>query len=55
MGQWIDEGRKGVFLSILSTSPITGRAFTVPSAIRTSGAEDLLGWTDAEWDALRRK
>jgi NAD(P)-dependent dehydrogenase (short-subunit alcohol dehydrogenase family) len=144
--RWIEGGRKGVVLSILSTSTITGRAFTVPSAmaksallamtrslavewgpkgvrlvaiapgpfptagasarlnpggrrpeaegnplgrvgergeladlasylvsdgagyingemvtidggqhLRTSGAEDLLGWSDAEWDALRSK
>ena len=145
--RWIDAGRRGTVLCILSTSTITGRAFTVPSAmgksallamvrslavewgpkgirtvaiapgpfptpgatgqlrpdgraedpaarvplgrvgrqdeladlaaylvsdraayvngemvtidgglhLRTSGAEDLLGWTDAQWDALRAR
>ena len=31
--RWIEGGLKGVVLSILSTSTITGRAFTVPSAM----------------------
>ena len=31
--RWIDDKHDGVMLSILSTSTITGRAFTVPSAI----------------------
>jgi NAD(P)-dependent dehydrogenase (short-subunit alcohol dehydrogenase family) len=31
--RWIASGHRGVVLSILSTSTITGRAFTVPSAI----------------------
>jgi hypothetical protein len=31
--RWIEGGHKGVVLSILSTSTITGRAFTVPSAM----------------------
>ena len=35
--RWIDGGRPGVVLSILSTSTITGRAFTVPSSIAKSG------------------
>src|SRR6476661_2071044 len=30
--RWIESGHQGVVLSILSTSTITGRAFTVPSA-----------------------
>src|SRR5260370_38725048 len=30
--RWIEPGHKGVVLSILSTSTITGRAFTLPSA-----------------------
>src|SRR5262245_8970167 len=34
--RWIDGKRKGVVLSILSTSTITGRAFTVPSAMAKS-------------------
>src|SRR5438874_1765167 len=34
--RWIDAKHKGVVLSILSTSTITGRAFTVPSAMAKS-------------------
>ena len=34
--RWIDGEHKGVVLSILSTSTITGRAFTVPSAMAKS-------------------
>src|SRR5580704_13677989 len=33
---WIEGGHKGVVLSILSTSTITGRPFTVPSAMAKS-------------------
>ena len=34
--RWIEGKHKGVVLSILSTSTITGRAFTVPSAMANS-------------------
>jgi short-subunit dehydrogenase len=34
--RWIEGRHKGVALSILSTSTITGRAFTVPSAMAKS-------------------
>src|SRR3979411_1176834 len=34
--RWIEGRHKGVVLSILSTSTITGRAFTVPSAMAKS-------------------
>src|SRR5207253_6640922 len=34
--RWIERRHKGVVLSILSTSTITGRAFTVPSAMAKS-------------------
>src|ERR1700730_14407185 len=34
--RWIEGKRKDVVLSILSTSTITGRAFTVPSAMGKS-------------------
>src|SRR4029453_16881253 len=34
--RWIEAKHKGVVLSILSTSTITGRAFTVPSAMAKS-------------------
>src|SRR5437773_6474490 len=35
--RWIEAGHKGVVLSILSTSTITGSAFTVPSATAKTG------------------
>ena len=35
--RWIEGKHKGVVLSILSTSTITGRAFTVPSAMAKIG------------------
>ena len=35
--RWIASGRPGTVLSILSTSTITGRAYTVPSAMAKSG------------------
>ena len=35
--RWIEAERPGVVLSILSTSTITGRAFTMPSAVAKSG------------------
>jgi NAD(P)-dependent dehydrogenase (short-subunit alcohol dehydrogenase family) len=35
--RWIERARTGTVLSILSTSTITGRAFTVPSAMAKSG------------------
>jgi short chain dehydrogenase len=41
--RWIEAGHKGVVLSILSTSTITGRAFTVPSAMAKSAMESRGG------------
>lgn len=46
---WIESGRKGVVLSILSTSTITGRAFTVPSAIAKSGVLAMTKSLAVEW------
>ncbi|MEK9720003.1 MAG: SDR family oxidoreductase, partial [Quisquiliibacterium sp.] len=47
--RWIEAGRKGVVLSILSTSTITGRAFTVPSAIAKSGVLAMTRSLADEW------
>ena len=47
--RWIDEERRGVVLSILSTSTITGRAFTVPSAIAKSGVLAMTRSLAVEW------
>lgn len=47
--RWIESGRKGVVLSILSTSTITGRAFTVPSAIAKSGVLAMTKSLAVEW------
>lgn len=47
--RWIETQRKGVVLSILSTSTITGRAFTVPSAIAKSGVLAMTKSLAVEW------
>ncbi len=47
--RWIEDGHKGVVLSILSTSTITGRAFTVPSAIAKSGLLAMTRSLAVEW------
>ncbi len=47
--RWIDSGRKGVVLSILSTSTITGRAFTVPSAMAKSAVLAMTKSLAVEW------
>jgi NAD(P)-dependent dehydrogenase (short-subunit alcohol dehydrogenase family) len=47
--RWIEAGRKGVVLSILSTSTITGRAFTVPSAMAKSGILAMTKSLAVEW------
>ena len=47
--RWIEAGHKGVVLSILSTSTITGRAFTVPSAIAKSGLLAMTKSLAVEW------
>ena len=47
--RWIDAGRRGTVLSILSTSTITGRAFTVPSAIAKSGVLAMTRSLAVEW------
>jgi len=47
--RWIDAKHKGVVLSILSTSTITGRAFTVPSAMAKSAILAMTRSLAVEW------
>jgi len=47
--RWIDAGRQGVVLSILSTSTITGRAFTTPSAMAKAGVLAMTRSLAVEW------
>ena len=47
--RWIDGCRAGVVLSILSTSTITGRAFTVPSAMAKSAVLAMTKSLAVEW------
>ncbi len=47
--RWIDAGHRGVVLSILSTSTITGRAFTVPSAMAKSAILAMTKSLAVEW------
>src|ERR1700756_4793818 len=47
--RWIEGKRKGVVLSILSTSTITGRAFTVPSAMAKSAVLAMTKSLAVEW------
>jgi NAD(P)-dependent dehydrogenase (short-subunit alcohol dehydrogenase family) len=47
--RWIEGHHKGVVLSILSTSTITGRAFTVPSAMAKSALLAMTKSLAVEW------
>jgi NAD(P)-dependent dehydrogenase (short-subunit alcohol dehydrogenase family) len=47
--RWIGAGHQGVVLSILSTSTITGRAFTVPSAMAKSAVLAMTRSLAVEW------
>jgi NAD(P)-dependent dehydrogenase (short-subunit alcohol dehydrogenase family) len=47
--RWIAASHKGVVLSILSTSTITGRAFTVPSAMAKSAVLAMTKSLAVEW------
>src|SRR5580704_6416640 len=47
--RWIDGGHRGVVLSILSTSTITGRPFTVPSAMAKSAILAMTKSLAVEW------
>lgn len=47
--RWIEANYPGVVLSILSTSTITGRAFTVPSAMAKSAVLSMTKSLAVEW------
>src|SRR5262245_57411718 len=47
--RWIDGRHEGVVLSILSTSTITGRAFTVPSAMAQTAVLAMTKSLAVEW------
>ena len=47
--RWIESGHRGAVLSILSTSTITGRAFTVPSAMAKSAILAMTRSLAVEW------
>ena len=47
--RWIASGRPGTVLSILSTSTLTGRAFTVPSAMAKAGLLAMTRSLAVEW------
>ncbi|MFN5512059.1 MAG: SDR family oxidoreductase [Burkholderiales bacterium] len=47
--RWIANGRRGMALGILSTSTITGRAFTVPSAMAKSAHLAMIRSLAVEW------
>ena len=47
--RWIDAGRPGVVLSILSISSMTGSAFTVPSAMAKAGVLSMTRSLAVEW------
>jgi NAD(P)-dependent dehydrogenase (short-subunit alcohol dehydrogenase family) len=47
--RWIEAGHNGVVLSILSTSTITGRPFTVPSAMAKSAVLAMTKSLAVEW------
>src|SRR3954449_3888517 len=47
--RWIESAHDGVVLSILSTSTITGRAFTVPSAMAKSAILAMTKSLAVEW------
>ena len=47
--RWIAAGRPGTVLSILSTSTLTGRAYTVPSAMAKAGLLAMTRSLAVEW------
>src|SRR5437899_7258121 len=47
--RWVEGKHKGVVLSILSTSTITGRAFTVPSAMAKSAILAMTKRRAVDW------
>lgn len=50
--RWVDDGRPGTVLSILSTSTLTGRAYTVPSAMAKSALLAMTRSLAVEWGPL---
>jgi NAD(P)-dependent dehydrogenase (short-subunit alcohol dehydrogenase family) len=50
---WIADKRPGAVLSILSTSTMTGRAFTVPTAVAKSGLLAMTRSLAVEWASRR--
>jgi NAD(P)-dependent dehydrogenase (short-subunit alcohol dehydrogenase family) len=50
--RWIDAGRPGCVLSILSTSVRTGRPFTVPSVVAKTRLEAMTRSLAVEWGPL---
>jgi NAD(P)-dependent dehydrogenase (short-subunit alcohol dehydrogenase family) len=51
--RWIDAAQPGVVLSILSTSTLTGRAFTVPSAMAKAAVLAMTRSLAVEWGPRR--
>ena len=51
--RWIDAGHAGVVLSILSTSTLTGRAFTTPSAMAKAAVLAMTRSLAVEWGPRR--
>lgn len=49
---WVDSGQRGTVLSILSTSTLTGRAYTVPSAMAKSALLAMTRSLAVEWGPL---
>lgn len=47
--RWIDEGRGGVVLSMLTLSALQGAAFTVPSAMAKAGLDAMTKSLAVEW------
>ena len=47
--RWIDTQHRGTVLSILSTSTLTGRAFTMPSSVAKSGVLAMTRSLAVEW------
>ena len=47
--RWIDAGRKGTIMSILTQSAMTGMPYTVPSAMAKAGALAMIRSLAVEW------
>ena len=57
VGEPIELSNLAAYLLSPLAGYITGETIAIDGAahLRTSGAEDLLGWTEAQWEALRAK